>query len=132
MQHDELDRLLSSEPLITPSPGFTDAVMGEIRREVESPPKIGFPWKPVVGGLIATSIGTLAALSVDLTNAAPIVASQWDPLAQAIAHSARHIVTASASKTSASIASAAICMLVPMAVYELVLTMTDRTPRLSA
>lgn len=58
---DDLDRLLSSEPLLDPGPAFARDVMRAILRESRTPPPIPFPWRralAVAGG------GLLLALAV--------------------------------------------------------------------
>lgn len=56
MKHDELDRILSAEPQITPSSGFVDSVMDAVRREASAPPPIPFPWKRALPGLCTSAI----------------------------------------------------------------------------
>jgi len=48
---DDLERILSSEPMIDPAPGFTAQVMEAVRREAEAPPALAFPWwRAGIGG----------------------------------------------------------------------------------
>ena len=41
---DDLDRALSNEPEIEPSPAFLKAVMTAVERSADVPPPIAFPW----------------------------------------------------------------------------------------
>lgn len=58
---DRLDRALRSEETLTPSAGFTAAVMAEVRREAETPRPLPFPWRQVLAvlglGLAVTAAG---------------------------------------------------------------------------
>ena len=55
MRNDDLDRLLSSDPEIVPSSGFTLSVMDAVRSESSVPP-LQFPWKLALPGLIAAIV----------------------------------------------------------------------------
>jgi hypothetical protein len=121
MQPDELDRLLSEEDVIAPSAGFADAVMSEVSREAEAPPRIGFPWKAVLAGLSSASLGAAAAVAQGLTTSTPVAAAQWARLADAIGLCAKDLAAAGASEVAASLVVAMIFLLVPAAVYELML-----------
>ena len=65
MTDEELDRLLSEEPEIDPSPGFAASVMKAVRTEAATPPPISFPWL-CAGPLLACwgliSVALIAAL----------------------------------------------------------------------
>jgi hypothetical protein len=126
MQPDEFDRLLSDEKIIAPSAGFAESVMSEITRETEAPPRIGFPWKPVLSGLGVAALGAAAAASAGLTTSASVAAAQWAPIAQGIGRYANDAAAAAASATGASLALAVVLLLVPMAAYELVLRVHSR------
>ncbi len=121
MHPDELDRLLSEEEIITPSAGFADAVMSEIGREADTPPRIGFPWKYVVAGLVSAGLGAAAAVSAGLAGPAPAPAAQWTQFVDWTERSATGLIAAGASPAAAALALAAVVMLVPMAVYEVML-----------
>jgi hypothetical protein len=58
---DELDRILSTERSISPSPGFSAAVMRAIAREATAPPAIPFPWSRMTPILAAAALLLLAA-----------------------------------------------------------------------
>lgn len=60
---DDLDRILSAEEELQPSPGFPHAVMAAVRREASSPP-IPFPWRRALPGLAATGAALVATLLV--------------------------------------------------------------------
>lgn len=59
---DELDRILSTERQITPSPGFAHAVMRAVREEAEVPPAIPFPWRRMIPLIAAAAVLIVAAL----------------------------------------------------------------------
>ena len=62
---DELDRILSTERQITPSPGFAHAVMRAVRDEAEAPPAIPFPWRRMMP-LIAAAAVLIVALVISI------------------------------------------------------------------
>ena len=113
MQPDELDRLLSDHEIIEPSPGFADAVMTEIDREAATPPRIGFPLRPVLGALAGAALASAAAVTIGLSLPAPI--------GNAVGRGINELATAGTSTTAASVVLAVAFMLVPMAVYELMM-----------
>lgn len=62
---DDLDGILSSEQMIDPTSGFTGRVMEAIRREVEAPPALTFPWlRAGIGGgaMLFLLVGVIVAL----------------------------------------------------------------------
>lgn len=59
---DDLERVLSGEPRIEPSPGFTDRVMGKVRREAWAPKPIPFPWTRFAIGMGSAWALVLGAL----------------------------------------------------------------------
>ena len=63
MTNDDIDLVLSSEDTIVPSSGFAASVMDTLRREVEAPPPIPFPWKRALPGLVSC-VGALVTLLV--------------------------------------------------------------------
>lgn len=60
---DDLDRILSGEPNISPSSGFVPKVMVAVHREVSIPAPLSFPWLQVAPGL-ALGAGALIALFI--------------------------------------------------------------------
>src|SRR5262245_14322302 len=76
---DELDRALSNEPDIDPSPAFVRTVMAAVEREAAGPPPLPFPWlraAPIgVAALGVVVVGVYAALS-----APPPAGPSPDPL----------------------------------------------------
>jgi hypothetical protein len=56
MNPDELDRVLSREPEIVPSPGFSSSVMAAVRTEAAALPPIPFPWRVAMPGLAVFGI----------------------------------------------------------------------------
>ena len=64
MNHDAIDRALSDEPEITPSPGFAWRVMREVRSQATDQQAIPFPWKPLAAGLVlAAGLGIFGTLT---------------------------------------------------------------------
>ncbi len=73
---DDLDRILSTEIRLTPSPEFTITVMAAVHRRADAPPPLPFPWRrgALGGGLcLALTLGTLllAALLPVVSGVAP-------------------------------------------------------------
>ena len=78
MPDDEIERILSTEREMEPSPMFAAKVMGAVRREAAVPAPIAFPWKWAAPGLAA---GVAAiALSVMELPSADSAASQAAPV----------------------------------------------------
>jgi hypothetical protein len=63
MKEEELDRILSAEREILPSPGFAASVMRAVREEACAPPPIPFPWKRLLPGLVVSLVGVGALLA---------------------------------------------------------------------
>lgn len=82
MSPDEIERLLTAEELIEPSPSFAAAVMAAVREEAAAPAPIAFPWRRALPGLLLATAG-LVAMIVLLAGAflsapaAPEVAGSW-------------------------------------------------------
>ncbi|HEY1242567.1 MAG TPA: hypothetical protein VGF16_18525 [Bryobacteraceae bacterium] len=70
MRDEELDRILSDEPGVVPSSGFTVAVMEAVRREAATPPPIPFPWKRALPGLAAWLVVLVVAVFSSHSGAA--------------------------------------------------------------
>jgi hypothetical protein len=60
---DDLDRLLSREPRLVPSPGFAAAVMDAVRTEATLPSALRFPWRRFVAGFGLSAILLVAGLA---------------------------------------------------------------------
>jgi len=60
---DNLDRILSADQDVVPSPAFVGNVMASVRREASTPAPIAFPWWRVVPGF-AISVLALTALFI--------------------------------------------------------------------
>lgn len=72
MINTDIDHILSSEGMVTPSPGFTSSVMQSVKAVHRPVPVVAFPWRHLgaaaaasvalaaltVGGLALTSVGT--------------------------------------------------------------------------
>lgn len=90
MKPDDLDRILSEEIDIVPSPGFASGVMYAVRREAAVPPPIPFPWKRALPGLAAGALALVAMIVVLVKNAArpasaaPIQSTLLPALAHAV------------------------------------------------
>jgi hypothetical protein len=67
----DLDRILSSDPVIEPSAGFAARVMGQVRQEATAPPPIEFPWRRFLPGAIACAAILLIALGLTVANFDP-------------------------------------------------------------
>ena len=120
MRPDELDQLLSDEEIIEPSAGFAEAVMTDINREAETLPGIGFPAKPVLAALCSAALSGAAALVVGFESSTPM-AAHLGGIAAWVGGRTAEPGSADASLTAASLALAAIVMLVPLATYEVVM-----------
>lgn len=120
MRRDELDQLLSNVDIIEPSAGFAEAVMTEISQEVDTPPGIGFPAKPVLAALASAALSGAAALRMGLESPAPI-AVHLGGITDWVGHGTAEVASAGASLTAVSLALAVIVMLVPLATYEVVM-----------
>jgi hypothetical protein len=82
MRSEELDQLLRSEALIEPSPGFADAVMATIGRELASPGPLPFPWRRAAPALVLAG-GCLVVTMVyvgTLLAGAPAAAAALDTI----------------------------------------------------
>jgi hypothetical protein len=85
---DQLDQILSSDDVLTPSSGFAAGVMEAVCEASREPPPLAFPWLRFVAGLIACSVGSASAIALvqqidwsilgqpaaDLRNVAPELA----------------------------------------------------------
>lgn len=79
MPDDEMERILSTEEAIQPSPMFAAKVMGALRREAAVPAPIAFPWKWAAPGL-AAGVAAIALSLMELPSqdsAASQVATIW-------------------------------------------------------
>src|SRR4051812_36200001 len=63
MRNDQLDRILSGEQEIIPSPGFADSVMDAVHRQTGAPLPIPFPWKRALPGLCAAVLAVASILT---------------------------------------------------------------------
>lgn len=79
---DDLDRTLSSEADIRPSPVFVRSVMAAVEREADAAPPIPFPWRRALPG-----IGVVAAMAIvvvfeasRLLSAVPVSGATTIPL----------------------------------------------------
>lgn len=59
---DDLDRILSTERSVTPSPGFAPSVMRAVRHEAATPPAIPFPWRRMMPLIAAAAVLFIAVL----------------------------------------------------------------------
>lgn len=67
----DIDRILSSDPVIEPSAGFASRVMGQVRQEANAPPPIEFPWRRFLPGAITCAALILIALGLTVANFGP-------------------------------------------------------------
>ena len=64
MRRDDIERLLASETMIEPSPGFAASVMEAVRSEAAVPAPLAFPWRRVLPGLVLVGLALLAGLGI--------------------------------------------------------------------
>jgi len=64
MHRDDIERLLTSEELIEPSPGFAASVMSAVRREAAEVAPIAFPWRRVLPGLVLVAAGLVTGFAL--------------------------------------------------------------------
>jgi hypothetical protein len=65
---DYVDRILVSEEALTPTAGFVDRVMREIRRVCEVTAPLRFPWRRFLVGLVGGGVCTLLSGAVLLAQ----------------------------------------------------------------
>ena len=70
----DLDRILSSDPVIEPSATFASRVMGQVRRTATAPPPIEFPWRRFLPGAIACAAILLITVGLTIVNLDPTAA----------------------------------------------------------
>lgn len=107
---DEIDRILSDDEIIRPSPGFSARVMRAVREESDRPEPLEFPWSRLLPGLctclaliIATVIifgWTAEPAAGDAAASTWLQSTEWleDPVARGLLWAAA-TVTASAVLT---------------------------------
>ncbi len=78
---DELDRILSGDPHIEPSSGFSDDVMRAVSLSAEASSPLPFPWVRVVTG--SATCGVLGWAGAFLVT--PAEADAWAIVAEALA-----------------------------------------------
>lgn len=118
MQPDELDRLLSEEGGISPSPGFTDTVMSAVRREAETPKSIGFPWKPVVFGMASAALSIVAGVGLGTAAPSPPLAVQPNVTTELLKSWTAHVVAGAADPAVSALMLSVVVALVPLVVYQ--------------
>lgn len=66
----EIDRILSGEVEITPSPGFVGAVMEAVEQEAAASRPLEFPWLRVMPAFVALVVALVAAIwnGIGLSN----------------------------------------------------------------
>lgn len=70
----DIDRILSGDPVIEPSAGFATRVMAQVRQEATAPPPIEFPWQRFLPGAITCAAILLIALGLTVANFDPAAA----------------------------------------------------------
>ena len=76
MKHDDIDRILGQEPTLTPSSGFSASVMDAVRRQVEGPEPLSFPWRRVVPGLAVCLLAIVAIVIAGFSGSTPVGGSR--------------------------------------------------------
>jgi len=64
----DLDRILRTEPTLSPPPGFVGGVMATVHRRAEEPPPIAFPWRSAAVGFGAGALLIVAAAIAALSQ----------------------------------------------------------------
>jgi hypothetical protein len=118
MQPDELDRILSEEGSVSPSPDFTAAVMSKVMREAAAPGGIGFPWQPVVFGIASAVLSIVAGISLESAAAPPASGGLPNAMTELLNSWAAHVVAGTANPAVSALMLAVVVALVPVAVYE--------------
>jgi hypothetical protein len=118
MQPDELDRLLSEEGSISPSPDFADAVMSAVRREAATPRSIGFPWKPVVFAMASAALPILAGVGLETAAPSPPLAVEPNIMTELLNSWAAQVAASAANPAVSALVLSIVVALVPLAVYE--------------
>lgn len=80
MRQDELDRILSRDQEVIPSPGFINSVMDSVQREALAPEPIPFPWKRALPGVASLVLALALLLIAGGTLITRGIASQSQPL----------------------------------------------------
>jgi len=81
--NDDLDRALSNEPEIEPSPAFAKAVMDAVESSAAAPPPIAFPWLhalPIAAALAIVVVTAYRAFSLGTAGSPTPLAPAADPL----------------------------------------------------
>jgi hypothetical protein len=60
----QLDQILSSDDVLTPSSGFAAGVMEAVREAAAEPPALPFPWRRFAAGLLGCSLWSASALAL--------------------------------------------------------------------
>jgi hypothetical protein len=118
MQPDELDRLLSEEGSISPSPEFTAAVMSKVMREAATPGGIVFPWKPVVFGIASAALSIVAGVGLGTAAASPAVAVEPDAMTELLNSWVAHVAAGVPNPAVSALVLSVVVALVPLVVYE--------------
>lgn len=61
---DELDRILTSEEILTPSSGFPARVMEAVQDAAAEPSPLPFPWGRLAAGVIASIVSGAASVAL--------------------------------------------------------------------
>jgi hypothetical protein len=61
---DQLDQILSSDDVLTPSSGFAAGVMEAVREAAGEPPPLPFPWGRFTAGLLGCGIFSGSAIAL--------------------------------------------------------------------
>jgi hypothetical protein len=118
MQPDELDRLLSKEGSISPSPDFTATVMSAVRREAATPRGIGFPWKPVVFGIATAALSVVAGFGLGTADPRPVLAIQPNLMTELLHYWGAQAAAGAANPAVSALILSVVVALVPLMVYE--------------
>ena len=81
--NDDLDRALSNEPEIEPSPALLNAVMNAVKDGADAPPPIAFPWVralPIAAALAIVAFTAYRVFSLGMAGSAAPLAPAADAL----------------------------------------------------
>ena len=65
---DNIDRILSGDQEVIPSPTFVRNVMATVRHVASTPASVPFPWLRVLPGLAIAAVGLIALLIIAITQ----------------------------------------------------------------
>ena len=126
MRPDELDSLLSQEESIAASTEFAASVMNKITLESHLPAALGFPWIPVLAGMV---LPLLALAAWAFGSQLPLLDARRSPFIATIDSRALQLAAGSTSLMAVSVALAVSAILAPIVAYEWMMYVRARPRR---